>query len=73
MNIVFFVEEIFSKKYVGDISKKNNEGVLERPGTKWKVLMAISSSTLKCQFSGKCRKVYFPMPCKTKSAENLHV
>ena len=67
----FFVEKYF-RKTVGEISKKNNEGVLERPGTKWKVLMAISS-TLKCQFSGKCRKVEFSMPCKTKSAENLHV
>ena len=25
------------------------------------------------QFSGKCRKVEFSMPCKMKSAENLHV
>ena len=72
MNIVFFVENIFSEKYVGEISRKNNEGVLERPGTKWKVLNAIYS-TLKCQFSGKRRKVDFSMPCKTKSAENLHV
>ena len=31
------------EKYVGEISRKNNEGVLERPGTKWKVLKAISS------------------------------
>ena len=66
-----FLKNIF-EKYVGEISRKNNEGVLERPGTKWKVLRAISS-TLKCQFSGKCRKVDFSMPCKTKSAENLHV
>ena len=44
-----------------------NKGVLERPGTKWKVLRAISS-TLKFQYF---RKVDFLMPCKTKSAENL--
>jgi len=50
----------------------NNKGVLERPGKKWKVLRAISS-TVKCQFTGKCWKVDFPMPRKTKSAENLHV
>ena len=31
----------------------NNKGVLERPGTKWRVLRAIST-TLKCQFTGKC-------------------
>jgi len=31
----------------------NNKGVLERPGKKWKVLRAISS-TVKCQFTGKC-------------------
>jgi len=67
----FILKNIF-KKYVGELSRKNNEGVLERPGTKWKVLTAISS-TLKCQFSEKCRKVDFSMPCKTKSAENLHV
>ena len=46
----------------------NNKGVLERPGTKWMVLRAISS-TLKCQFTGKCWKVDFSMPCKTKSRE----
>jgi len=45
----------------------NNKGVLERPGTKWKVLRTISS-TLKLQYF---RKVAFLMPCKTKSAENL--
>ena len=64
--------KIFSKNMFVRYRGKNNEGVLERPGTKWKVLKAISS-TLKCQFSGKCRKVDFSMPCKTKSAENLHV
>ena len=45
----------------------NNKGVLERPGTKWKVLRAISS-TLKFQYF---RKVDFLMSCTTKSAENL--
>ena len=38
----------------------NNKGVLERPGTKWKVLMAISN-TLKFQYF---REVDFLMPCK---------
>ena len=47
----------------------NNKGVLERPWTKWMVLRAISS-TLKCQFTGKCWKVDFPMPCKTKSCQS---
>ena len=50
----------------------NNKGVLERPGTKWRVLEAIST-TLKCQFTGKCTKVDFLTSCTTKSAENLHV
>ena len=45
----------------------NNKGVLERAGTKWKVLKAISS-TLKFQYF---RKVDFLMPCKTKSRDNL--
>ena len=45
----------------------NNKGVLERPGTKWKVLNAISN-TLKFQHF---RKVDFLMPCKIKSRENL--
>ena len=68
----FLVEKIFSKNMLVRYRGKNNEGVLERHGINWKVLMAISS-TLKCQFSGKCRKVEFSMPCKMKSAENLHV
>ena len=54
------------------INNNNNKGVLERPWTKWRVLDAIST-TLKCQFTGKCRKVDFSMSCTTKSAENLHV
>ena len=45
----------------------NNKGVLERPGTKWKVLRTISI-TLKCKYS---RKVDFLVSCKTKSRENL--
>ena len=45
----------------------NNKGVLERPGTKWKVLRTISS-TLRFQYF---RKVDFLMSCTTKSAENL--
>ena len=44
----------------------NNKGVLERPGTKWKVLKTISS-TLKFQYF---RKVDFLMPCKTKSCQS---
>ena len=50
----------------------NNKGVLERPWTKWMVLRAIST-TLKCQFTGKCWKVDFLMPCTTKSAETFQV
>jgi len=50
----------------------NNKGVLERPWTKWGVLRAIST-TLKCQFTGKCRKVDFLTSYTTKSAEKLHV
>ena len=50
----------------------NNKGVLERPWTIWRVLDAIST-TLKCQFTGKCRKVDFLTSCTTKSADNLHV
>ena len=69
--LISFLKNMF-ETYVGEISRKINEGVLERPGTKWKVSRAISS-TLKCQFIRKCRKVDFSMPCKTKSAENLHV
>ena len=52
LEICFCLNIIF-ETYVGEISRKNNKGVLERPGTKWKVLRAISS-TLKCQFTGKC-------------------
>ena len=71
-SVFVFVWKICSKNMLVRYRGKNNEGVLERPGTKWKVLRAISS-TLKCQFTGKCRKVDFSMPCKTKSAEKLHV
>ena len=39
------------EKSGGDISRKNNKGVLDRPWTKRRVLRAISS-TLKCQFTG---------------------
>ena len=59
----FFVRKNMLVRY----RRINNKGVLERPGTKWKVLRTISS-TLKFQYF---RKVDFPMPCKTKSAENL--
>ena len=70
--VLFFVRNIFPKIMLVRYRGKKNKGVLERPGTKWKVLRAISS-TLKCQFTRKCWKVDFSMPCKTKSAENLHV
>ena len=53
-----FFRKISSKNMLVRDRGKNNEGVLERPGTKWKVLMPISS-TLKCQFSGKCQKLSF--------------
>ena len=39
-----------SEEYVGEISRNNNKGVLERPWTKWRLLKAISS-TVKCQFT----------------------
>jgi len=47
----------------------NDKGVLERPGTIWKVLRAISS-TLKFQFTVKCWKMDFLVPCKTKSCQS---
>jgi len=46
----------------------NNKGVPERPGTKRMVLNAIST-TLKCQFTGKCWKIDFSMPCKPNRAK----
>ena len=46
----FCLFAMFFWKPGGEISKKNNKGVLDRPWTKWKVLMAISS-TLKFQFT----------------------
>ena len=66
----FFSGEIFLKNMLVRYRGINNKGVLERPWTKWRVLRAIST-TLKCQFTGKCRKVDFPTPYTTKSAENL--
>ena len=68
----FFFWKIFSKIRLVRYRGINHKGVLERPWTKWGVLEAIST-TLKCQFTGKCRKVDFSMSCTTKSAENLHV
>ena len=47
----------------------NNKGVMERPWTIWRVLDAIST-TSKCQFTGKCWKVDFLTPCKTKSCQS---
>ena len=69
---IFDFRFLFSWKYFRKIMLVryrgiNNKGVLERPGTKWKVLSAIFS-TLKFQYF---RKVDFLMPCKTKSRENL--
>ena len=67
-----FRGEIFLKNMLVRYRGINNKGVLERPWTKWRVLDAIST-TLKCQFTGKCRKVDFLTPCTTKSAETLQV
>ena len=64
--------KIFSENILVRYRGINNKGVLERSWTKCKVLEA-TSTTLKCQFAGKCRKVDFSMSCTTKSAENLHV
>ena len=50
---IFFSWKIFLKNMLGRYRGINNKGVLERPGTKWRVLRAIST-TLKCQFGGKC-------------------
>ena len=61
----FVFGKIFSEIMLVRYRGINNKGVLERPWTKWRVLEAIST-TLKCQFTGKCRKVDFSMPCKTK-------
>ena len=47
----------------------NDKGVLERPWTKRRVLRAISS-TLKFQFTVKCRKVDFLTSSKTRSCES---
>ena len=68
----FFRGGIFLKIMLVRYRGINNKGVLERPWTKWRVLEAIST-TLKCQFTGKCRKVDFSIPCTTKSAETLQV
>ena len=69
---IFIFWKIFPKIMLVRYRGIDNKGVLERPWTIWRVLDAIST-TLKCQFTGKCRKVDFSIPCKTKSAENLHV
>ena len=66
----FFVGDFFLKNTLVRYRGINNKGVLERPWTKWRVLRAIST-TLKCQFTVKCWKVDFSMPCKTKSREKL--
>ena len=50
----FVLGENISEKYVGEISKKKNKGVLERAWTKWKVFRAISS-TLKFPKSWKLK------------------
>ena len=46
-----FLCEVFLENMVVIYRGINNKGVLDRPGTIWKVLRAISS-TLKCQFTG---------------------
>ena len=68
---IFFCKILSGNMLVG-YRGINNKGVLERPWTKWRVLRGISG-TLKCQFTGKCWKVDFSMPCTTKSAETLQV
>ena len=70
LEIIFL--EIFSKIMLERYRGINNKGILERPWTIWGALEAIST-TLKCQFTRKCRKVDFLTSCTTKSAENLHV
>ena len=65
--VFIFLGNIYEKKMLVRYRRINNKGVLERPGTKWKVLRTISS-TLKFEYF---RKVDFLMPCKTKSRENL--
>ena len=69
---IFLFGEIFLKIMLVRYRGINNRGVLERHWTIWRVLEAIST-TLKCQFTGKCRKVDSSMSCTTKSAENLQV
>ena len=66
---LFYVCKICSIHMLVRYRGINNKGVLDRPWTKWRVLIAISS-TLKFQFTGKCWKVDFPMPCKTKSCQS---
>ena len=45
--------KIFSENMLVRYRGINNKGVLEIPWTIWRVLEAIST-TLKCQFTGKC-------------------
>ena len=49
---IFFLLNMFKNMLVR-YRGINNKGVPERPGTKWRVLRAISI-TLKCQFTEKC-------------------
>ena len=65
---LLFLQNHFGKSG-GEISRKNNKGVLYRPWTKWKVLRAISS-TLRFQFTVKCWKVDFLTSSKTRSCES---
>ena len=65
--VFIFLGNIFETNMLVRYRRINNKGVLERPGTKWKVLRTISG-ILKFQYF---RKVDFLMPCKTKSRENL--
>jgi hypothetical protein len=59
----------FSKNMLVRYRVINNKGVLERPWTKWMVLIAISS-TLKLQFTIKCWKVDFLTSNKTRSCQS---
>ena len=67
--LVLFVCKVFGGNMLVRYRGMNNKGVLDRPWTKWRVLRAISS-TLKCQFTGKCWKVDFLMPFKTRSCQS---
>ena len=65
--IVYFCK-MFLNNMLVRYRRINHKGVLERPWTKWMFSRTISG-TLKFQFTVKCWKVDFLMPCKTKSCQ----